>query len=98
MFAMYGEGGVNEETQMSVPENCAPIGNPGPFGIIEMGGMFSIVKVREQLVNYADPGWYQHPPGTVAEPVPQNLTFLSANKGRDRERNPKTQAITLNNS
>jgi hypothetical protein len=40
----------------------------GQFGAIEMGGMFSVVKVREGLTSndYADPGWYQHPEGTVA--------------------------------
>jgi hypothetical protein len=33
-----------------------------------MGGMFSVVKVREGLArnDYKDPGWYQHPSGTVA--------------------------------
>jgi hypothetical protein len=33
-----------------------------------MGGMFSVVKVREGLArdDYRDPGWYQHPAGTVA--------------------------------
>jgi hypothetical protein len=40
----------------------------GPFGPIEMGGMFTVVKVREGLAadDYKDPGWYKHPPGTVA--------------------------------
>jgi hypothetical protein len=40
----------------------------GPFGdYITMGGMFTIVKVRDRLASYdQDPGWYQHPPGTVA--------------------------------
>jgi manganese oxidase len=40
----------------------------GPFGALEMGGMFSVVKVREGLArnDYKDPGWYKHPPGTVA--------------------------------
>jgi hypothetical protein len=29
--------------------------------------MFTIVKVRDRLASYdQDPGWYQHPPGTVA--------------------------------
>lgn len=37
--------------------------------MIELGGMFTILKVREQLASYADPGWYNHPPGTVAGPV-----------------------------
>jgi hypothetical protein len=35
-----------------------------------MGGMFTVLKVREGLASYdEDPGWYQHPPGTVAEAV-----------------------------
>jgi hypothetical protein len=40
----------------------------GPFGPIEMGGMFTVVKVREGLArnDFKDPGWYQHPAGTVA--------------------------------
>ena len=38
------------------------------FGPVEMGGMFSVVKVREGLArdDYKDPGWFEHPPGTVA--------------------------------
>ncbi len=31
-----------------------------------MGGMFTIMKVREGLKGYADPGWYDTPPGTLA--------------------------------
>jgi hypothetical protein len=33
-----------------------------------MGGMFSVVKVREGIAagDYKDPGWFKHPPGTVA--------------------------------
>jgi hypothetical protein len=32
-----------------------------------MGGLFTIVKVRDHLESYdKDPGWYKHPPGTVA--------------------------------
>jgi hypothetical protein len=40
----------------------------GQFGAIEMGGMFSVVKVREGISadDYSDPGWYEHPQGTVA--------------------------------
>ena len=43
----------------------------GPFGPIEMGGMFTVVKVREDLApgDYRDPGWYKHKPGTVAHAV-----------------------------
>lgn len=68
MFDMYG---TNETMDMKVryPRNISPIGSPGPFGVIEMGGMFTILKVRDNLTSYADPGWYQHPEGTVAESI-----------------------------
>jgi manganese oxidase len=53
--------------QMGVPKNSIPmLGGPGPFGYIDMGGMFTIVKVREGITSYEDPGWYRNPPGTVA--------------------------------
>jgi hypothetical protein len=57
------------ETQMPLPENTLPMmTSQGPFGPIEMGGMFTVVKIRKELAvgDYHDPGWYQHPPGTVA--------------------------------
>ena len=55
----------------------------GPFGPIEMGGMFSLVRVRENLArdDYRDPGWYQHPPGTVAYEVEAS----AAGEGRRQE-------------
>jgi hypothetical protein len=34
-----------------------------------MGGMFTVIKVREGIPSYADPGWYAHPAGTVARRV-----------------------------
>jgi hypothetical protein len=54
---------------MPYPRNTISMkGAPGPFGdYISMGGLFTIVKVRDQLKTYdEDPGWYKHPPGTVA--------------------------------
>ncbi len=46
------------------------------YGAIEMGGMFTTLKVREVLPrnDYKDPGAYQHPKGTVAR----------ANNGTDK--------------
>ena len=41
----------------------------GQFGPIEMGGMFTVVKVREGITSYRDPGPYKNPPGTVAHKV-----------------------------
>jgi hypothetical protein len=53
---------------MPMPRNSIAMkGGAGPFGYIDMGGMFTIVKVRDHLENYeTDPGWYQHPPDTMA--------------------------------
>jgi len=46
----------------------------GPFGQLEMGGMFTVIKVRDDLAagDYRDPGWYIHPEGTVAWEVPDD--------------------------
>jgi hypothetical protein len=42
----------------------------GPFGPIEMGGMFTILKVRDGITSYEDPGFYKHPDGTSARKIP----------------------------
>jgi len=34
-----------------------------------MGGMFTILKVRDNIKTYDDVGWYEHPEGTVSENV-----------------------------
>ena len=61
-----GMGGMPEH-MTNVPRNSIPMkSGMGPFGPIEMGGMFTIIKVREGLTSYEDPGWYRHPEGTVA--------------------------------
>ena len=52
-----------------VPNTLPMVTGEGPFGPIEMGGMFTVVKVREGLTSYQDPGWYEHPEGTVARKV-----------------------------
>jgi hypothetical protein len=69
-MAMGGTGmGEMSGMRMGAPANTAPMmGGDGPFGSIEMGGMFSVVKVRRDQPrgDYRDPGWYRHPPGSVA--------------------------------
>jgi hypothetical protein len=57
------------EMTMPIPDNTAPMmTGEGPFGGVEMGGMFSVVKVRaeQKAGDYSDPGWYKHPKGEVA--------------------------------
>ena len=56
--------------KMPAPVNSIPMqGAPGPFGSIDMGGMFTMIKVRDRLDGAGDPGWYRHPDGTVARPA-----------------------------
>jgi FtsP/CotA-like multicopper oxidase with cupredoxin domain len=64
-----GMGGMGE-MNMRIPENSLPMrGGAGPFSYIDMGGMFTILKVRADPEN-ADPnGWYTHPDGSVAGPA-----------------------------
>jgi FtsP/CotA-like multicopper oxidase with cupredoxin domain len=57
------------QMQMPLPENTLPmISADGPYGNIEMGGMFTVVKIREGLArdDYRDPGWYRAPKDSVA--------------------------------
>jgi len=68
-YMAMGERGGSMEHEMALPDNTLPMmTGTGPFGPMEMGGMFTVVKVREGLArnNYKDPGWYKHPAGTVA--------------------------------
>ncbi|MEK9816163.1 MAG: copper oxidase, partial [Limnobacter sp.] len=70
-YMAMGERGMADmaEMQMPLPDNTIPMmTGEGPFGSVEMGGMFSMLKVRKDQKpgDYSDPGWYQHPEGTVA--------------------------------
>jgi FtsP/CotA-like multicopper oxidase with cupredoxin domain len=65
-----GMHGMSEMTGMDGPRNTIPMmTGTGQFGSIGMGGMFTILKVREGITSYNDPGWFRNPPGTVAGPV-----------------------------
>jgi FtsP/CotA-like multicopper oxidase with cupredoxin domain len=72
-MAMGGNGMAEMgRMQMQLPDNTLPMMTGfGQFGPLEMGGMFSVVKVRDGIAagDYGDPGFYQHPSGTVAYEV-----------------------------
>jgi FtsP/CotA-like multicopper oxidase with cupredoxin domain len=73
-YHAMGSAGMADMGAMEhpMPDNTLPMMTGfGQFGPIEMGGMFTLVKVREGLArnDYADPGHYQHPAGTVAREV-----------------------------
>jgi plastocyanin len=70
MFELYGSRNrPPHAASINIPPNLSPIGGPGPHDVIEMGGMFTVVKVRDGITSYEDPGWYEQPPGTSAELV-----------------------------
>jgi FtsP/CotA-like multicopper oxidase with cupredoxin domain len=68
-MVMGSTGMAMGEMEMPAPDNTLPMmTGTGPFGPIEMGGMFTVMKIREGLGrdDYRDPGPYKHPAGTVA--------------------------------
>jgi hypothetical protein len=72
-YMAMGEKGMAEHQvhtdmgHMKGPKNTLPMMmGKGPFGNIEMGGMFTVLKVRDGIQSYDDPGWYQHPEGTLS--------------------------------
>ncbi|MEJ7670535.1 MAG: copper oxidase [Casimicrobiaceae bacterium] len=70
-YMVMGERGMADmgEMEMALADNTLPMmTGQGPYGAMEMGGMFTTVKVRRHLArnDYRDPGWYQQPPGTQA--------------------------------
>ncbi|MEJ7601067.1 MAG: copper oxidase [Kofleriaceae bacterium] len=65
-YMTMGASGMGDMHAMQLPANSiSMLGGDGPFGKIDMGGMFTILKVRKQL-GTEDPGWYEHPAGSVA--------------------------------
>lgn len=67
-YMTMGQSGMEDmaDMKMPVPENSGPmIGFKGQFGPGVMGGMATLLKVRERAPTYEDPGLYQFPEGTV---------------------------------
>jgi FtsP/CotA-like multicopper oxidase with cupredoxin domain len=94
-YMAMGDKGMAEmgSMEMPLPDNTLPMmTGTGPFGPLEMGGMFSVVKVRDDVKrgDYKDPGWYKHPAGTVA------YEFNGAPQMPTRAAGPKPDARTLN--
>jgi manganese oxidase len=77
-YMPMGETGMSEHQShidmghIDGPANTLPMmGGQGPYGSMEMGGMFTLIKVRDDLADESgrDPGWYEPPAGTQAYPV-----------------------------
>jgi manganese oxidase len=93
-YMHMGDKGMHDmaEMEMPLPDNTLPMmTGAGPFGGIGMGGMFSVVKVRDDVApgDYKDPGWFRHPAGSVAREVTGEL------EQPVRGRAPKADADTL---
>ncbi len=54
--------GMHHGAGFEGPRNTLPMmTGEGPFGSIEMGGMFTVVKIRDGKVKEKDKGWYGQP-------------------------------------
>ena len=98
-YMAMGESGMAEHQDhvaaghMPGPENTvAMMAGTGPFGNIEMGGMFTVIKVRDEQPrgDYSDPGWYAHPPGEQARRLDDTGT-LGEPARRSSPRDPARQ-------
>lgn len=83
-YMAMGKNGMSEHGghvamgMLSGPENTLPMmGGKGPFGSLDMGGMFTVLKVRDDLAprDSRDPGWYLNPKGSMAQRVSQDPDF-----------------------
>ncbi len=83
-YMAMGEHGMSEHQahtdsghMQGPPNTLAMMAGKGPFGNIEMGGMFTLVKVRDDLAHndYSDPGWYDHPTSSVAKCISTDRNF-----------------------
>ncbi len=72
-YMAMGTTGMGKMHEMGRPKNTLPMmTGQAQFGDVEMGGMFTVVKVRDTLPKGydVDPGWYAQPPGTMARKQP----------------------------
>lgn len=65
-MAMGETGGLMEMDMGRAKNTLSMMGTPGPFGdVIDMSGMFTIVKIREGIKTFEDPGWYRTEPDPI---------------------------------
>jgi hypothetical protein len=67
--AMRHTGGHHGEDTTMPPNSLPMMGGTAGFGYVTMGGMLTVLKVRDRLADHTDPGWYVHPDGSVARPA-----------------------------
>jgi FtsP/CotA-like multicopper oxidase with cupredoxin domain len=100
-YMVMGERGMYDmkEMEMELPPNTIPMmAGTGPYGPIGMGGMFTTLKVREDLKpdDYSDPGWYKQPPGTQAYEYKGTLPEVKRNNNAQSTVTPAGAPVTPN--
>ena len=70
-YMAMGERGMADMTEMEMPlpVNTIPMmTGDGPYGSLEMGGMFTVLKVRKDQApnDYKNSSWFKQPAGTRA--------------------------------
>ena len=99
-YMVMGDKGMADMGSMAMPlpDNTLPMmTGEGPFGSVEMGGMFSVLKVRrdQKRGDYGNPGWYKHPAGTNAFEwtgnLPDPARFAAEGKQSMPLRHPPTR-------
>lgn len=72
------------EMAMPMPANSAPMrGGSGPFGPIDMGGMFTLLKVRDDPRPEDAMGFYRYPEGSVVGPADERTLSIDGIDVRD---------------
>ena len=93
-MVMGSTGMAMPDMEMPMPDNTLMmITGSGQFGPIEMGGMFTVMKICEGLAanDYKDPGPYKHPQGTVAHEFKGEAAKMPAQSGAPAPRKPEPQ-------
>jgi hypothetical protein len=103
-YMAMGKSGMAEHGEhvamgmLQGPANTAPMmtGN-GPFGPLEMGGMFTVVKVRDDIApgDFSDPGWYANQPNSVASRVSQDPNFGSPVRRKQALSSPASHSMAM---
>lgn len=73
--------GMHHSAVFDGPRNTLPMmTGTGPFGPVEMGGMFTVVKIRDGKIKEKDAGWYDNPLGTVAKCIRRDPVYMKSNR------------------
>ena len=93
-YMVMGDKGMHEmaEMEMPIPDNTLPMmTGKGPFGAVGMGGMFSVVKVRDDV----RPGDYKDPGPTDIRPAPSPMNTTGQLQEPARAQTPGKASMSV---